>query len=150
MTILKLKIADANLETWVNYLVEELAFDYENHSTDSSLLAVEHLSFRNPSGQLNLVVFKREGSFILVDVVAGGGTRGLLDIVGNSEKGFTDLVGKKIHAYAGNTASRWKCWGKPDAVDLTLTQATLFNFAIRPEKNLSGLHQTFGYTTYWS
>ena len=112
MTIVKLKIADNKLDMLVNYIVEELAFDYENHSPDVSILAVENLSFRNPSGQFNIVIFKREADFILVDVIAGGGNRGLLDAIGNSEKGYTQLVTKKIHTYAREQASSVEVLGE--------------------------------------
>ena len=100
MTIVKLKIADENLDALVNYVIEELEFSYENHSANVSILAVENLSFRNPAGQLNLVIFKRENASILVDVITGGGNRGLLDIIGNSEKGYVRTVTQKIQAYA--------------------------------------------------
>jgi hypothetical protein len=100
MTIVKLKITGDNLDLLVNFLVEELEFSYENHSQNMSILAAENLSFRNPLGQVNLVIFKRETSFILVDIMAGGGNRGFLDIIGNSEKGYTRIVMAKINTYA--------------------------------------------------
>jgi hypothetical protein len=100
MTIQKLKIADTDLDRIVNFLIGELNFDYENHSTDMSILLAETIHFRNSYGQANMVILKKEQSSILVDIIGCGGNIGLLGIVGNSEAGYTEKVAKVITRYA--------------------------------------------------
>jgi hypothetical protein len=99
MRIVKLKINDADLDRIVNYLIEHLSFDYENHSTEMSILASEEFYFRTFSAQLNMIIVKKEMSDILIDIIGAAGGSGLLNIDWWSEKGYTNRAKKVINKY---------------------------------------------------
>ncbi|MBD0369041.1 MAG: hypothetical protein ICV53_23420 [Flavisolibacter sp.] len=100
MTVLKLKLTDNNLDQLVNYLIQELNFDYENHSTDMSILIADNLYFIHMSAQLNMIIMKKEASFILIDIIGGGGGDGILNMDFGTEKGYTKRTAKVIYKYA--------------------------------------------------
>ena len=99
MKILKLKINDGDLDRLVNYLIEHLSFDYENHSTEMSVIASEEFYFRTFSAQLNMIIARKETSYILIDIVGAAGGSGLLIIDWWSEKGYTNRVKKVLNKY---------------------------------------------------
>ena len=100
MRILKLKLDCSDLDKTINYLINNLQFDYENHSTDMSVLASEEFYFRNHSTQLNMIIARKEESRILIDVIGGAGGHGILNINWWSEKGYTNRVKKVLKKYA--------------------------------------------------
>ncbi len=99
MTVRKLKIAGTDLNSIVNYLISELSFDYENHSVDMSILLGENINFQNPSGQTNMVILRKEQTAILIDIIASGGSIGILGVVGNTEEAYINKVARVIKGY---------------------------------------------------
>jgi hypothetical protein len=100
MKILKLKLGCADLEKTIEYLIENLRFDYENHSIDMSVLASEEFYFRNASTQLNMIIALLDKSEIYIDIMGGAGGSGILNINWWSEKGYTNRVKKVLRKYA--------------------------------------------------
>ena len=99
MEILKLIIVSSNLDQIVNYLVDHLPFDYENHSAEMSVLAQEEYHLRSTSTQLNMIVAKRKGDSILLDVIGGAGGSGLLNCDFGTEKGYLKKVSEVLECY---------------------------------------------------
>lgn len=99
MKILHLRLGTSDLDRTIDYLINNLHFDYENHSTDMSVLSYEEFYFRNHSTQLNMVIAKKEGSYILMDVIGGAGGSGILNINWWSEKGYTNRVKKVVKKF---------------------------------------------------
>jgi hypothetical protein len=99
MRILKLKLGCSDLDTTIDFLINNLKFDYENHSTDMSILASEEFYFRNLSTQLNMIIARKEKSHILIDIIGGAGGSGILNINWWSEKGYTNRVRKVLKKY---------------------------------------------------
>jgi len=97
MKVLKFKLGDSDLDKVIAHLVNNLKFDYENHSTDMSILASEEYWFR--STQLNMIIAKKEKSHILIDIIGAAGSTGILHINWWSEKGYTNRVKKVIKEY---------------------------------------------------
>lgn len=100
MTVLKLKITDDNLDQLVNYLIQELNFDYENHSIDMSILIADNFYLLNMTAQLNMIILKKEAAFILIDIIGGGGGDGIFNMDFGSEKGYTIRTSTVIYKYA--------------------------------------------------
>ena len=100
MRILKLKLGCSDFDKTIDYLIDNLQFDYENHSVDMSVLASEEFYFRNCSTQLNMIIARKENSYILIDVIGGEGGSGILNINWWSEKGYTNRVKKILKKYA--------------------------------------------------
>lgn len=100
MNISKFKINTGDLNIVVNYLVEHLSFDYENHCADMSILANEEFYFRNSSTQLNMIIAKKENSGISLDVIGGAGGTGILNINWWSERGYIKRVRKVLEKLA--------------------------------------------------
>lgn len=71
MTVLKLKIGDANLEGLVDYLIRERIFDHENRSGDASILLSGDLRLADMTACLNMLILKKEAPFIWIDVISG-------------------------------------------------------------------------------
>ena len=99
MKIVKLKLGCSDLDRIIDYLINNLQFDYENHSTDLSILASEDYYFRNNSTQLNMIIAKKENSYIMIDIMGGAGGSGFLNINWWSEKGYTNKVKKVLQKY---------------------------------------------------
>ena len=99
MKIVKLKLGTSDLDKTVDYLIQNLQFDYENHSSGMSILAFEDYYFRNNSAQLNMIIAKKENSCIIIDIIGGAGGSGLLNINWWSEKGYTNKVKKIMYKY---------------------------------------------------
>jgi len=78
MKILKLKLGCSDLDKTIDYLITNLKFDYENHNTDMSILASEEFWFK--STQLNMIIAKKEKSYILIDIIGAAGSTGILHI----------------------------------------------------------------------
>jgi hypothetical protein len=100
MTVLKLKISDNNLDQLVNYLIQERQFDYEKHTDDLSILISDNHRLLDSTSHLNIVIMKKEASFIYIDVISGGGEDGLFDFSGSVDKGYARLTAKVIYEYA--------------------------------------------------
>ncbi|MCX6248021.1 MAG: hypothetical protein NTW10_09825 [Bacteroidetes bacterium] len=76
MKILKLKIGSIDLDKTIDYLADHLQFDYENHSTDMSVLTSEEFYIRNLSAQLNMIIARKTDSHIFIDIIGGAGGSG--------------------------------------------------------------------------
>lgn len=100
MRTTKYKLPTDDLDKTVNYLIEYLRFDYENHSLNMSVLASEEYYMRNGSTQLNMIIAKREESYLLIDVMGSAGGRGILNINWWSEKGYIKRVKRVLDEYA--------------------------------------------------
>jgi len=96
MKIGKFKLITSDLDKIINYLVENMSFDYENHSADMSVLASEEYYFRNESTQMNMIIAKKKDSFIMLDVMGGAGGTGIFNISWGSEKGYIKTVSKVL------------------------------------------------------
>lgn len=99
MKISKYQIATPDLDKVVNYIVKNLPFDYENHSSDMSILASEEYYLRNNSSQMNMVIAKRKDSSIFIDIIGGAGGKGILNINLWSEQGYIKRVRKVLNNY---------------------------------------------------
>jgi hypothetical protein len=99
MKIVKFKLGCSELDRTIDYLIENLQFDYENHSVDMSILALEEFYFRNMSTQLNMILAKKEESHILIDIIGGAGGSGILNINWWSERGYTKRVKRVLKKY---------------------------------------------------
>jgi len=100
MKIEKFKLFTSDLDKTVNYLVENLSFDYENHSIDMSILSSEEYYFRNRSSQLNMIIAKKTESCILIDVLGSAGGTGIFNISWGSEKGYINTVSKILKNFS--------------------------------------------------
>jgi hypothetical protein len=99
MKIVKLKLGCPDLDRLIDYLISNLQFDYENHSTDMSILASEDYYFRNNSTQQNMIVAKKADSAITIDIMGGAGGSGFLNINWWSEQGYTNTVKRVLVRY---------------------------------------------------
>ncbi len=99
MKISKFKISTADLDKTISYLIENLSFDYENHSTDMSVLASEEFYFRNNSTQLNMIIARKKESSIFLDIMGSAGGSGFFNINFWSEKGYIKRVRKVLDKY---------------------------------------------------
>jgi len=94
------KLSTDDLDKTVNYLIEFLPFDYENHSLNMSVLASEAYYMRNGSTQLNMIIAKREASYLLIDVMGSAGGRGPQNWDWGSEKSYIKKVKRVLDEYA--------------------------------------------------
>jgi len=99
MKICRYKLATQNLDQIVNYLADHLPFDYENHSTDMSVLSQEEYQLKSTSTQLNMVVAKRHEDYILLDIMGSAGGTGMLNHDFGTEKGYLKQVSIVIERY---------------------------------------------------
>jgi hypothetical protein len=100
MKISKLQLSDKNPDAIVEFLLQEMTFDYENHSTDMYVLAKEVYYFRTKSKQLNMIVLKMKNSVMEIDLIGCAGGRGLLNITFGSEASFVSNAQELLQRYA--------------------------------------------------
>jgi hypothetical protein len=100
MNVLRLKISDNNLDQLVNYLIQARQFVYEKHGADVSILISDHFRLIDTTSHVNIVIMKKEGSFIYIDVISGGGDDGLLDFSKRVDKGYAQMAAEAIYDYA--------------------------------------------------
>lgn len=99
MEISKYKLASSNLDQIVNYLVENLNFDYENHSSNMSVLTEEEFHFRTSSTQLNMIVARMTEDSIFLDIIGSAGGSGIFNFDFWSEQGYINKVRKVLDNY---------------------------------------------------
>ncbi len=99
MNITVYTLQSNDLDSLVDYLGAHLSFDYENHSTDMSIIFEERYYWRNKSTQLNMIIAKREKSKIQLDVIAGAGGTGFFNLNRWSEKGYLKRVRKVLDKF---------------------------------------------------
>jgi len=85
MKIKPIKLHINDLDAVVNFTVDKLEFDYENHTKSMSILIKESFHLRTMSGQMETVVFKMKDNCVYIDILAGGGGKGLLNLDFGSE-----------------------------------------------------------------
>lgn len=100
MEVSRYRIDSTDIDDFVDYLIDELSFNYESHSPNMSLLASEEYYFRNGSTQLNMIVAKSLDNAIVVDVVGAAGGRTIFRFDWGSEIGYIERVAKKLRTYA--------------------------------------------------
>jgi len=100
MKIGKFKLITDDLDKTINFLVENMSFNYENHSADMSILASEEYYFRNESTQMNMIIAKKVESYILLDVMGGAGGTGVFNISWGSEKGYIKTANKVLNKFS--------------------------------------------------
>lgn len=88
MKISKFKISTTDRKMIIKYLKKYLPFEYQNHSSDMSILANEDLYLRTNSSQMDMVILKIEEGSIDIDVIGGAGGAGILNINWGSEKEY--------------------------------------------------------------
>jgi hypothetical protein len=99
MNVQKLKITGIDKSEILEHLKGQLSFDYENHSTDMSVLATEDYYMRNNSTQLNMIIAKVKDSCIYLDIIGSAGGTGFLNINFWSEKGYVKKVLKILEKH---------------------------------------------------
>lgn len=108
MKIAKYTFIIDNPDDLTQYLTQEFGGEYQNSSSDMTVLASEKYYFRNNSTQMNLIVTKSEQEKLHVHVIGGAGGSGLLNINWWSEKGFISRVEKALRRYADAHDIDWK------------------------------------------
>lgn len=86
MKISRFKVYTTDRKMIIKYLKKYLPFEYQNHSSDMSILANEDLHLRTNSSQMDMVILKIEEGSIDIDVIGGAGGVGILNINWGSEK----------------------------------------------------------------
>lgn len=88
MKISRFKVSTTDRKMIIKYLKKYLPFEYQNHSSDMSILANEDLHLRTNSSQMDMVILKIEEGSIDIDVIGGAGGVGILNINWGSEKEY--------------------------------------------------------------
>lgn len=108
MKIAKYSFVIDNPDDLTQYLTKEFGGEYQNSSSDMTILASEKYYFRNNSTQMNLIILKSEQEVLHVHVIGGAGGSRLLNINWWSEKGFISRVEKALRRYADMNDIDWK------------------------------------------
>lgn len=99
MEISKFRLGTSDLDQTVNYLADNLPFDYENHSGEMSVLAQEEYHLRSSSTQLNMIIAKKQEDYILLDVMGSAGGSGAFNFDYGSEKGYLRKACEVLERY---------------------------------------------------
>jgi len=99
MEISKYRLSTSDLDQTVNYLADKLRFDYENHSSEMSVLAEEEYHLRSGSSQLNMVIAKKKEDYILLDIMGCAGGAGMLNCDFGTEKMYLKKVYPVLEMY---------------------------------------------------
>lgn len=88
MHLTKLKLTGINLDTFINFIIEQIEFDYENHSEKMTVLVKEEKSFRHQYYQVNIVTVKEATDCLLLDINSNGIEGRIVDYFVKSEEHF--------------------------------------------------------------
>ncbi len=102
MQLKSLQLHTQNLDQAVNFVIDKVKFEYENHSADMSILVNESFHLRTMSGQIDMVIFKLKDDCIYIDIIAGGGGHGILNLNLGSENQFVKSVSNVLDEFAAN------------------------------------------------
>jgi len=91
-----LKIAGPVLNELYEFFQNEMFPDYQNNTDNMFIMCFEQFYFRNNSTQLNMIVVKSKGSYVMVDIIGAAGSQGFLGMTWGSEKGFSRKMYKKV------------------------------------------------------
>ena len=100
MRIRSIKMQTTDLDAVVNFTIEKIKFVYENHTEIMSLLMKESFHLRTMSGQTQSVIFKLKENCIYIDILAGGGGQGLLNLDWGSESSSISSIVKVLQEFA--------------------------------------------------
>ena len=99
MKIATLKTSNSIREELIAHLVESILFDYINISEEMTLLANEEFYLRTTSDQLNVIIIRSVGAFLVIDLVGGGGAAGLFRMTWGSEGAFVKKTVKLLQEF---------------------------------------------------
>lgn len=100
MRISRFKVSTTDRKMIIKYLKKYLPFEYQNHSSDMSILANEDLYIRTFSSQMNMIILKRVEDYIDIDVIGGAGGAGILNISWGSEKEYIKGVRNILYQFS--------------------------------------------------
>jgi len=96
MKITSVKINNSALENVSDFLCREHHFEYKKQDDKLVVLASEQYYFRTNSTQLNMVVATQENEDVIIDLIGGAGSAGLLNIDFGSERNFIKMARKLL------------------------------------------------------
>ncbi|MEO6693448.1 MAG: DUF6054 family protein [Saprospiraceae bacterium] len=88
MKISRFKVSKTIQTKLISYLTTSFSFEYKNIVPEITILAKEEFYFRTGSNQLNLIVINTIDSYLYIDIIGGGGGKGLFGITWGSEMEF--------------------------------------------------------------
>ena len=100
MRIKPMKLHTNDLDAVVNFTIERVKFVYESHTEFMSVLLSESFHLRNMSGQVEAVVFKLKENYIHIDILAGGGGTGLLNLNWGAERSSISSIVSVLQEFA--------------------------------------------------
>ena len=100
MRIKPVKLHTNDLDAVVNFTVDRIKFVYENHTEFMSVLLSESFHLRTMSGQVEAVVFKLKENCVHIDILAGGGGTGLLNLNLGSERSSISSIVNVLQQFA--------------------------------------------------
>ena len=102
MKIRSIKMQTNDLDAVVNFTIGKIKFVYENHTEIMSVLMKESFHLRTISGQMEAITFKLKENCIHIDILAGGGGQGLLNLDWGSESSSISSVVKVLQEFAAD------------------------------------------------
>lgn len=94
------KLESSDLDQLINYLIEHVQFNYENHSSDMSVLSAEQRYVWSKGYQHNMVIAKKKESHILIDIMVMSSDQTFYSFKAASQKNFIHGVEKVIREYS--------------------------------------------------
>ena len=101
IAIFELEYSDLNRisQVFANSIEKQ---SYVNTSDSMTIIATEQYKLRTNSAQWNMVVLKKEGHKIRVDIIGAAGGTGIFNISLWAESSFVKRLGGRLQAFCAN------------------------------------------------
>jgi len=99
MQINKLKLTNIDLDTFVNFIIQHIEFDFESHSPKMSVLMKEDFSLIRNAFDCQTLVIKSTKTGLVMEITSVGGEATIFDLLTNPEKHFFKKVIKILEKH---------------------------------------------------
>lgn len=88
MQILTVRVQPGYNDELIDFLCQQMSFDYRRRTNNVVILAGEEYRFRTNSNQFRFIVISEQQDYLEIDIVGGGGGSGIFRISWGSEASF--------------------------------------------------------------
>ena len=88
MQVCKLRVQELVKSDLLEYLFKEISFVYNREFGDTTIIAGEEFRLRNSSTQSYFIALNSTDTYLYIDIVCGGGSGGIINILWDSENSF--------------------------------------------------------------
>ena len=100
MHLTKLRLKGINLDSFVNLLITEIEFEYENHGSDMTVLLRQEFGFLGSYYFTQILMAKEKDNAVWIDIFSDKSEISFRDFVSDTEEKFGKSIIKALEKHA--------------------------------------------------